>query len=65
MTRISDFENVARAIFSPQMIGENGELLLAAFALRIFKDGTMDMMSHSMSLTVVKGVRLHMLALIL
>lgn len=40
MTRIGDQENVARAIFSPQMIGENGELLLAAFALRIFKDGT-------------------------
>lgn len=40
MTRLSDLENVARAIFSPQMIGENGELLLAAFSLRVFKDGT-------------------------
>ena len=40
MTRISDSENVARAIFSPQMIGTNGELLLSAFALRVFKDGT-------------------------
>lgn len=40
MTRISDSENVARAIFSPQMIGVNGELLLSAFALRVFKDGT-------------------------
>lgn len=40
MTEISNSENVARAIFSPQMIGANGELLLAAFALRVFKDGT-------------------------
>lgn len=40
MTRISDSENVARAIFSPQMIGANGELLLSAFALRVFKGGT-------------------------
>ena len=40
MTRISDTENVARAIFSPQMIGTDGELLLSAFALRVFKDGT-------------------------
>ncbi|MBO7595946.1 MAG: hypothetical protein J6T70_02770 [Bacteroidales bacterium] len=38
-TQISDNENVARAIFSPQMINSNGELLLAAFALRVFKDG--------------------------
>ena len=40
MTRISDSENVVRTIFSPQMIGTNGELLLSAFALRVFKDGT-------------------------
>lgn len=40
MTRISNSENVARAIFSPQMIGVNGELLLSAFALRVFKNGT-------------------------
>lgn len=40
MTRISDTENVARAIFSPQMIGADGELLLSAFSLRLFKDGT-------------------------
>lgn len=40
MTRISDSENVARAIFSPQMIGADGELMLATFALRVFKDGT-------------------------
>lgn len=37
---ISDNENVARAIFSPQMIGADGKLLLSAFALRVFKDGT-------------------------
>lgn len=40
MTRIDDTEDVARAIFSPQMIGPDGELMLAAFALRVFKDGT-------------------------
>lgn len=40
MTLLSDTENVARAIFSPQMIGPDGELMLAAFALRVFKDGT-------------------------
>ena len=40
MTCLSDSENVARAIFSPHMIGANGELLLSAFALRVFKDGT-------------------------
>ena len=40
MTRISDSENVARAIFSAEMIWANGELLLSAFALRVFKDGT-------------------------
>lgn len=37
--QVSDNENVARAIFSPQMINSDGELLLAAFALRVFKDG--------------------------
>ena len=37
--QISDNEKVARAIFSPQMINSDGELLLAAFALRVFKDG--------------------------
>lgn len=37
--QIPDNENVARAIFSPQMINSDGELLLAAFALRVFKDG--------------------------
>lgn len=40
MIRIDDAEDVARAIFSPQMIGPDGELLLSAFALRVFKDGT-------------------------
>ncbi len=39
MTRIADTEIVARAIFSPQMISPEGDLLLAAFALRVFKDG--------------------------
>ena len=38
-TQISDNENIARAIFSPQMINSDGEVLLAAFALRVFKDG--------------------------
>lgn len=42
MTRLSDSEYVARAIFSPQMIGDNGELLFSAFALRVFKDGTVE-----------------------
>ena len=37
--QVFDNENVARAIFSPQMINSDGELLLAAFALRVFKDG--------------------------
>lgn len=37
---LPDNENVARAIFSPQMIGSNGNLLLSTFALRVFKDGT-------------------------
>ncbi len=40
MTQISNSEDVVRAIFSPQMIGADGELLLAAFALRVFKDGS-------------------------
>lgn len=40
MIRINDSENVARAIFSPQMIAFNGDLLLSAFALRVFRDGT-------------------------
>ncbi|MBQ5453216.1 MAG: hypothetical protein IIT56_09510 [Bacteroidales bacterium] len=37
---LSDNENVARAVFSPQMISADGSLLLSAFALRVFKDGT-------------------------
>ncbi|MBQ5538959.1 MAG: hypothetical protein IIU03_01835 [Bacteroidales bacterium] len=37
---LSDNENVARAVFSPQMISTDGSLLLSAFALRVFKDGT-------------------------
>ena len=40
MTLVDDTEDVARAIFSPQMIGPDGELLMSAFALRVFRDGT-------------------------
>ena len=39
-TYLPDNENVARAIFSPQMISSDGNLLLSTFALRVFKDGT-------------------------
>ena len=38
--KLPNNEDVARAVFSPKMIDGSGRLLLAAFALRVFKDGT-------------------------
>ena len=59
---LPDNENVARAVFSPQMIGVDGILLLSAFALRIFKDGTKESyisvsrMSVNTWMTDIKGI---------
>lgn len=51
MTRISDLENVARAIFSPQMIGENGHNV----TFNVFDCSDMSTTSHAGINFVIEG----------